>query len=104
MPLYGNLTSTSDVDSQERRKELNESLTELGVSPLKLHGIRTESQFTYGKRKMEKVQATQRDKSKGVASKMTRALNVFPEQLQNFDKVNKYDRLTSLIKSQITDS
>ena len=53
---------------------------------------------------MEKEQATQCDKLKGVASKMTRALTVSCEQLQNFDKVNKYDRLTSLIKSQITDS
>lgn len=33
-------------------KELSESLTELGASPLKLHGIRADSRVAQGKRKM----------------------------------------------------
>ena len=67
-----------------------------------MHGIRTESKIAHGKRKMEKVEARQSSSSRDVASKMARALDVSPEQLQTFDKASEYDRLMGLVKSKIS--
>ena len=94
--------SASLADSVMQRRELNETLSELGVSPLRMHGIRAESKIAHGKRKMEKVEARQSSSSRDVAFKMARALDVSPEQLQTFDKASEYDRLMGLVKTKIS--
>ena len=73
------------------RQQLNVSLSELGVSPLRMHGVRADNRVAHGKRKMEKVKAAQGEKSAEVATKVARALDVSPEQLSSFSKDAEYD-------------
>ena len=80
------------------------SLSELGVSPLRMHGVRADNRVAHGKRKMEKVKAAQGEKSVEVATKVARALDVSPEQLSSFSKDAEYDRLTDLVKAKIRTS
>ena len=48
-----------DIESDTSHSELNTSLVELGVSPLKLHTVSTRSRVSHCKRKMEKVEMKQ---------------------------------------------
>ena len=73
------------------RQELNMSLSELGVSPLRMHGVHATNRVAHGKRKMEKVHVAQEAKSHEVAVKVARALDVSPEQLSSFKKDAEYD-------------
>ena len=80
---------------------MNLSLGELGVSPIKAHGVHVEGNLSLGKRKMEKVLVAQGEKSLDVATKVARILNVSPEQIVTFSKNSEYDRLMNLVKMKI---
>ena len=96
--------SSTPVPLDSPRQQLNVSLSELGVSPLRMHGVRADNRVAHGKRKMEKVKAAQGEKSAEVATKVARALDVSPEQLSSFGKDAEYDRLTDLVKGKIRTS
>ena len=82
-----------DIESNTSHSELNTSLVEVGVSPLKLHAVSTQSSVSHGKRKMEKVQMKQAEDTEVVMNKMAKSLDVSPEQLKSFDKHGGYFNL-----------
>ncbi|XP_071839778.1 uncharacterized protein [Apostichopus japonicus] len=82
-------SSESDIEAQsvaredEVREDLDSSLDDYGVSPVKLHGIASHSRVTYGKRKFQQVKEKLQEQQSSVQEKLSKIIKVTPEKLES---------------------
>lgn len=95
------------------KHDLNTSLKEVYLSPIKLHGGASHSKVTLGKRKLQQFRETMKDQEGTLQRQVAKIIDVMPEDLtqsennprQNYkemkEKADDLDRLVTFIKEKI---
>ena len=76
------LSFQSDVS----KEQLNSTLSEIGVSPLKTHAISSHSIVSYGKKKLKQAQNVLEQKHSHIQTKIAESLQVSKNSLENINK------------------
>ena len=95
--------SESEIPSETElnRSELNTSLGEIGVSPLKLHSLSSGSKVKEGKRKLQRIEDKQLETTETVRKKIAKVLDVQESKLTSFNKAAEYDRIVGLVSEKL---
>ncbi len=77
----GDLIPEVDNGKEETKKNLNDSLEEIEVSPVKLHSIPSHSRMSYGKRKIKQVFSKLEEKETKIQHQVAEVMNISAEDL-----------------------
>ena len=75
-----------DLNSRLTRENLDSSLVDMDLSPMKLHAVASHSKVCYGKRKLKQVNAKLKEQEEGLQKKIAEVVHVVPEALQVRDE------------------
>ena len=89
-------------ESERSRSDLNNSLEEIGVSPLKLHAVSSGSKVKEGKRKLKRIAEKQSERNENVRKKIAKVLDVEESKLNCFNKSEEYDRIVDLLSNKLS--
>ena len=109
-------TMSSGSHEEMMRHDVDTSLKEMDLSPIKLHGVAVHSRITLGKRKLQQIQDKMKDQETVLRKRIAKIIDVVPEDLkstdntqpQNYkemkDKADDLHRLVDLMKRKIRTS
>ena len=94
------------------KEQLNSTLSEIGVCPLKIHAISSHSIVSYGKKKLKQAQNALEQKYSHIQTKIAESFQVSKNSLENNNKeesvsaitqqkVDDFDYLMNLIKEKM---
>ena len=97
---------------KQQKEDLDITLEDIDVSPIKLHSVPKHSRASYGKRKLDQVKTKLTEKQSNILNVVAETIDVMPDQLMDNEeaesdycnterKAKDFDEIISLMKDKI---